>query len=197
MVDDGENNAAPDNAGQSADPAALHIAMTSESVEARDYLRKQTELADKQSRLADLQIDTLQKKDEFELSHLRFRRFSDYARFALEIAVGLVVLLIILGLGTMVWNASRDHDLVVDAFSVPPAPRSPTVCWIAWVRWTAASCLSQAIFPPITAMPVLTFAWKFPTPAFPSVNSIAICAAGWGAKPMSAANWSARPRGFR
>jgi tetratricopeptide (TPR) repeat protein len=97
----------------SSDLAALQIAMPSASAEAREYLRKQ-------SKLADLQIDTLQKKDEFELSHLRFQRFSDYARFALEIAAFLVVLLIVCGLGTMVWNAAHDHDLVADAFSVPP-----------------------------------------------------------------------------
>ncbi len=66
-----------------------------------------------------LQNDNLQKQDEFELSHLRFRRVSDYARFALEIAGFLVVLLVVCGLGTMVWNAAQDRDLVVDAFSVP------------------------------------------------------------------------------
>ncbi|HEY2068989.1 MAG TPA: hypothetical protein VGG48_05500 [Rhizomicrobium sp.] len=91
---------------------AAQMALGQTSAEARDYLRKQ-------SRLADLQIDTLQKKDEFELSHLRFRRFSDYARFSLEIAGFLVVLLLVLGLASMVWNATQDHDLVVDAFSVP------------------------------------------------------------------------------
>jgi tetratricopeptide (TPR) repeat protein len=80
--------------------------------EAREYLRKQ-------SRIADLQIDTLKKKDEFELSHLRFRRYSDWTKFALEISGFLVVLLIVCGLATMVWNASQDHDLVVDSFSVP------------------------------------------------------------------------------
>src|SRR5258707_2541439 len=107
----------PDNGGAPAaggDALAAQIALGNESgQEARDYLRKQ-------SRIADLQIDTLQKKDEFELSHLRFRRFSDWARFALELAGFLVVLLVVCGLGSMVWNASRERGLVVDAFSVPP-----------------------------------------------------------------------------
>ncbi len=111
MADEGQDGAS-ENGG--ADSAALGLSLGGASrAQADEYLRKQ-------SRLADLQIDTLEKKDEFELSHLRFRRFSDYARFALEIAVGLVVLLIVLGLATMVWSASRDRDLVVDAFSVPP-----------------------------------------------------------------------------
>ena len=98
----------------SGDPLASQIALGSATgAEAREYLRKQ-------SRIADLTIDTLQKKDEFELSHLRFRRFSDFARFALEVAGFLVVLLAVCGLASMVWNAGRERGLVVDAFSVPP-----------------------------------------------------------------------------
>ncbi|MGD0189978.1 MAG: hypothetical protein ABSD74_04475 [Rhizomicrobium sp.] len=82
---------------------------------------------DRQSTLSQLQMENLQLENKrlhahhlFEVSHLRFRRFSDYARVALEAAGFLVVLLVVCGLGTMVWNASQDRDLVVDAFSVPP-----------------------------------------------------------------------------
>ncbi len=75
---------------------------------------------DRQGRLADLQAQNLIEQNAFELSHLRFRRFSDWAKFALELSVALVVLLLVCGLGTMVWNAAHDRDLVVDAFSVPP-----------------------------------------------------------------------------
>ena len=111
MADELENGGAPAPGG---DALAAQIALGSETgAEAREYLRKQ-------SRIADLTIDTLQKKDEFELSHLRFRRFSDFARFALEVAGFLVVLLVVCGLASMVWNASRERGLVVDAFSVPP-----------------------------------------------------------------------------
>ncbi len=35
-------------------------------------------------------------------------------------SAGLVVLLVVAGLGTMVWNAAQDRDLVVDVFAVPP-----------------------------------------------------------------------------
>jgi len=102
------------SSGAPADALAARLALDAATAEeAREYLRRQ-------NRLADLQIDTLEKKDEFELSHLRFRRFSDYARFTLEMAVAFVVLLIVLGVGTMVWSATQDRDLVVDAFSVPP-----------------------------------------------------------------------------
>ncbi|HJW42366.1 MAG TPA: hypothetical protein VJ476_14210 [Rhizomicrobium sp.] len=74
---------------------------------------------EEQTRLARLQAESLIEQNAFELSHLRFRRFSDWAKFALEISAGLVVLLLVCGLGTMVWNASRSRDLVVDPFSVP------------------------------------------------------------------------------
>ncbi|HTT98470.1 MAG TPA: hypothetical protein VMF58_10500 [Rhizomicrobium sp.] len=74
---------------------------------------------DEQIELSRLQRDNLLEQNAFELSHLKFRRFSDYAKFALEVSVGLVVLLVVCGLVTMVWSATRDHDLVVDAFQVP------------------------------------------------------------------------------
>jgi len=114
MVDELDDVLRPSDTDGSA--LAAQIAFSGdarESKEAREYLKKQ-------SRIADLQIDTLQKKDGFELSHLRFRRYSDWSKFALEVAGFLVVLLIVCGLATMVWNASQDRDLVVDAFSVPP-----------------------------------------------------------------------------
>ena len=76
-------------------------------------------LLDRQVALADLQIDDLKKKDSFEVSHLRFRRFSDWAKFALEVSAGLIALLIVSALGAMVWHASRSRDLVVEPFSVP------------------------------------------------------------------------------
>ncbi len=82
MADEPDIAADAQAQGPVNDPAAIGLAFNTSSAEAREYLRKQSVLADKQSRFADLQIDTLEKKDEFELSHLRFRRFSDYARFA-------------------------------------------------------------------------------------------------------------------
>ncbi|MBS0472283.1 MAG: hypothetical protein JSR60_14520 [Proteobacteria bacterium] len=99
--------------GAPGDPAASGIALGHPlDPKAAAYL-------DEQTRLARLQAESLIEQNAFELSHLRFRRFGDWAKFALELSVALVVLLVLAGLGTMVWDASRDHDLVVDAFSVP------------------------------------------------------------------------------
>ena len=98
-----------------ADAAAMHAALgaSGASEEARDYLRKQ-------SLLADLQIDNLRKQDEYELSHLRWRRFNDQMKGAMQIMVVAAGLLIVVGVGATVWNASRADGLVVDAFTVPP-----------------------------------------------------------------------------
>ncbi|HXC56084.1 MAG TPA: hypothetical protein VNU97_12375 [Rhizomicrobium sp.] len=100
--------------GRSAgDAAGVGIAMNAAaSDETRAYLREQTALAR-------LQKDNLLEQNAFELSHLRFRRFSDWAKFALEISAALIALLVVFGLATMVWNASRARDLVVEPFSVP------------------------------------------------------------------------------
>ena len=73
-----------------------------------------------QTRLAQLQSQSLIEQNAFELSHLRFRRFSDWAKFALELSAGLVVLLIVCGIAVTVWNAANHNGLVIEAFSVPP-----------------------------------------------------------------------------
>ncbi|HEX3672646.1 MAG TPA: hypothetical protein VHU87_00090 [Rhizomicrobium sp.] len=120
MAEDAPSTGGGEKTAGDRSAAAPALALASASREKADRF------LDKQGALADLQIENLRlanenllKQDEFELSHLRFRRFSDYARFALEIAAGLVVLLIVSALGAMVWSATQDRDLVVEAFSVP------------------------------------------------------------------------------
>jgi tetratricopeptide (TPR) repeat protein len=77
-------------------------------------------LLERQIALADLQIDSLRKLDDFELSHLRWRRFADQMRGAGQMMLVLVGLLILAGLGAAIWDAANDRGLVVEAFSVPP-----------------------------------------------------------------------------
>jgi tetratricopeptide (TPR) repeat protein len=93
--------------------AALAVALNGASEEARTYLRKQ-------SALADLEIDKLRKEDEFELSHLRWRRFNDQLRGALQIMMIAVGAVVVVAIAAALWNASEADGLVVDAFSVPP-----------------------------------------------------------------------------
>ncbi len=100
---------------QVREEAALNFALSAEgrSEQTKAYLIKQTELAA-------LQAEKMRDEMPLELSHLRFRKFADISKSAFEIAVGLVVLLVVCGIGAMVWSAMRDRDLVVEAFSVPP-----------------------------------------------------------------------------
>jgi tetratricopeptide (TPR) repeat protein len=98
------------------DSAAVHAALgvAGNTDEAREYLKKQ-------SRLADLQIDTLKKQDEFETSHLRWRRFNDQMKGALQIITVALGLLVVGGIVWAIWSASQADGLVVDSFSVPPS----------------------------------------------------------------------------
>ena len=100
---------------ESHESAALDIALSTApgSAEAKALLIQQTELAA-------LQAEKLRDEMPFERAHLRFRQFTDISKSAFEIAVAVVVLLIVTGLGALVWNAMRDRDLVMEAFSVPP-----------------------------------------------------------------------------
>src|ERR1700679_3356989 len=59
------------------------------------------------------------KADAYLAEKIKLARL-EREKLALEGAGFLVVLLFISGLATMVWNATHDHDLVVEAFSVPP-----------------------------------------------------------------------------
>jgi tetratricopeptide (TPR) repeat protein len=103
-----------ENGGPRGNDFAAHLAMNTASGEASEYLKKQ-------SRLADLQIENLQKQDEFELSHLRWRRFNDQMKGAMQIMLVAVGALIVVGIGAAMWNASQADGLVVDSFSVPPS----------------------------------------------------------------------------
>ncbi len=81
--------------------------------EAREYLRRQNEIAA-------LQIENLRKQDEYETSHLRWRRFNDQMRGALQMMLVALGLVVVFGIGAAIWNAAHDNGLVVDAFEVPP-----------------------------------------------------------------------------
>jgi tetratricopeptide (TPR) repeat protein len=97
------------------DAAALHAALSASgaSEEAREYLRKQ-------SRIADIQIDTLQKQDEFETSHLRWRRLGDQMRGAGQMMLAAIGALFVFAIAAAVWSAAHDDALVIEAFNVPP-----------------------------------------------------------------------------
>src|ERR1700721_4078199 len=100
--------------GASGDALATQTAIGAPLLPAsEDYLRKN-------SRLLDLQIRRLQHEEEFDISHLRWRRFNDQMRGMLQIMAVAIVGLVVIAIGAAVWRAHDDNGAVIEAFSVPP-----------------------------------------------------------------------------
>ena len=87
---------------------------------ADSFLQKQETLIASQNRMLDLQMEEMRKRERYELSHFRLRRFSDWAKAAFELSIGLIALALVGALSWMIWNAAHSNELVVDSFSVPP-----------------------------------------------------------------------------
>src|SRR5580698_4748345 len=97
-----------------ADTMAAQMAMSAPLSPASEaYLRKH-------GRLLDLQIENLEKQDEYEVSHLRWRRFNDQMRGLLQVMVVAVAALVVVAIAAAVWNAHEAGGVVIEAFSVPP-----------------------------------------------------------------------------
>ncbi len=75
---------------------------------------------EEQTRLARQQAENLREQNAFELSHLRWRRFNDQMKGALQIMAVALGALLVAGIGAAVWNASQAEGLVVDSFTAPP-----------------------------------------------------------------------------
>jgi Flp pilus assembly protein TadD len=75
---------------------------------------------DEQMRFIRLQTEHLHEQRELVLSRLRWGRFSDRVKAAIQVMTALVGLAVVSALGAMAWGASREHGVVVEAFSVPP-----------------------------------------------------------------------------
>ncbi len=102
-----------------ADPLALHRALGADSAEARDYLRRQSEVAERQKRLLDLQIADLEREDAVRHQTLRLHHAGEILKLCFELAAALAVLAIVIAAGAAVWNAAHDDSLVIEAFNVP------------------------------------------------------------------------------
>lgn len=106
----------------SPDPSAVAMSLGAASREKADaFLDKQSALADLQLEQVRLQNESLRDQDTYELSHLRWRRFNDQMKGALQIILVALGLCVVGGIIWAVWSASQADGLVVDSFSVPPA----------------------------------------------------------------------------
>ena len=105
----------------SAGPAAIAMALGSASRAKADAF------LEKQARLSDLQIARLEAQDqhfheeaELELTHLRWRAFTDRMKGALQIMGVLLGVAVVGGLGVMIWEAAHSEGYVIESFTVPP-----------------------------------------------------------------------------
>ncbi len=110
MADDGTDDGARPSGRP--DAAAVHAALSGSSEEAREYLRKQ-------SRLAELQIADLEREDALRHWSLRVHHISDVIKVTFEVAAALIALAIIVMIGAAIWSAAHDDSVVIDAFRVP------------------------------------------------------------------------------
>ncbi len=111
MADDGEDIAAGKTTGASvAESMALAGAGRAK---ADAYLDEQIEVAK-------LQKKSLIDQNEFELSHLRWRRFNDQMKGALQIMLVAIGAVVVVAIAAAMWRASHADGLVVESFSVPP-----------------------------------------------------------------------------
>ena len=103
-----------------ASPAATALALgrtgkggKALDIEATAFLRDQR-------RLINLQTEHLHEQRELQISHLRWRRFSDRMKATLQVMTAAVGLAVVAVVAAMAWSAHEDHGLVVEAFSTPP-----------------------------------------------------------------------------
>ncbi len=102
-----------DSPAARTDPMALALAAGAAGEEARDYLRKQ-------SRIADLQIADMQREDRLRHWSLRVHHISDVMKLTFELTLALVTLAFVVSLAAVLWSAAHDDGLVIEAFKVPP-----------------------------------------------------------------------------
>jgi tetratricopeptide (TPR) repeat protein len=107
-----EDDVAP--AASSNDTFAAQMAMNAPHGAASEaYLHKHGDLLD-------LQIENLKKLDEYETSHLRWRRFNDQMRGVLQMMAAAVAALVMFAIAAAMWSAYEANGVVIEAFSVPP-----------------------------------------------------------------------------
>jgi len=94
----------------SIDGVDLALALAHGSTEARALIEKQSRLIDAQETLA-----------RADLRHRGWQIIGERVGALIKALTALVGILILLGVGSFLWSASRASGMVVDAFTVPPA----------------------------------------------------------------------------
>src|SRR3954468_1395757 len=109
-----EKEEAPSTSGPGADPVAASLALAGANRHKADAF------LDDQRRMLHLQMEEMRGEYHYKLSHLRLRRFSGWIKAAFEASLGLLALIVVAGLGFMVWSAAHADGFVIQSFAVPP-----------------------------------------------------------------------------
>jgi tetratricopeptide (TPR) repeat protein len=109
-----EKEEAPSTSGPGADPVAASLALAGANRHKADAF------LDDQRRMLHLQMEEMRGEYHYKLSHLRLRRFSGWIKAAFEASLGLLALIVVAGLGFMVWSAAHADGFVIESFAVPP-----------------------------------------------------------------------------
>ncbi len=99
--------------------AALAVALGRRSRDGSVNAETAAFLAD-QRRMLGLQMEHLHEQRALQLSRLRWGRFSDRMRAALQILTVIVGLAVAVGCGAAISSAARANSVVIDAFTGPP-----------------------------------------------------------------------------
>jgi tetratricopeptide (TPR) repeat protein len=100
-------------------PAALALSVGKGSRD-RNVNAKTAAFLDEQTAILRLQKEHLHEQRELQLSHLKWRRFSDWMKAALQLSTALVAVAVAAGVGAAIWDAVHANSVVVDAFRSPP-----------------------------------------------------------------------------
>lgn len=109
------------SAAASPDPTAAALALGGACRQKADsFLDEQRILLGKQGLLLDLQSEDAREQHHLNVSQLRFRRFGDYAKAAMEATVAVFIALVVAGFAALIWQAHEATGLVAEPLKTPP-----------------------------------------------------------------------------
>ncbi len=121
MAEEADQEQSAPASGAGVDPTAAALALGGASREQADgFLREQSAFVRKQMEALDEQHDIELERLREQRRHLRYQSWDQALSVGLKILGGLLVLSVVVALAAMVWSASQQSGLVIEAFSVPP-----------------------------------------------------------------------------
>jgi tetratricopeptide (TPR) repeat protein len=110
-----EESAAPVSAAAVAAAIALDEAAKSPGVaaDASAFLKSQKSLVD-------LQVKHFDQERRLAIHAAKLKRAMDWLKLATQTSLALVVIALVIGLASLIWNAAHDRGLVIEPFAVSP-----------------------------------------------------------------------------